>query len=84
MDDYGKFDIRFDSSGRYYFLDSNCNPAFGPKENACAISVILDLYKITFQDILKKLLLNTVNDVEKKQIPQNGFININSPPVITP
>ncbi len=31
MADYAKFDIRLDSSGRYYFIDSNSNPAFGPK-----------------------------------------------------
>lgn len=66
MADYGKFDIRVDSSGRYYFLDSNCNPAFGPKETACAMSVILDLYNISFFDILKKLLMNTANDMEKE------------------
>ena len=31
MYDYGKFDIRLDQSGRYFFIDSNCNPAFGPR-----------------------------------------------------
>ncbi|MFH0856980.1 MAG: hypothetical protein V1860_03725 [bacterium] len=66
MDDYGKFDIRLDSSGRYYFIDCNSNPAFGPKECGCAISYILDLYEISFSDILKRLLLNTVRDVSEK------------------
>lgn len=66
MDDYGKFDIRLDSSGRYYFIDCNSNPAFGPKECSCAISYILDLYEISFSDILKRLLLNTVRDVSEK------------------
>lgn len=66
MDDYGKFDIRLDSSGRYYFIDCNSNPAFGPKECSCAISYILDLYEISFFDILKRLLLNTVRDVSEK------------------
>ncbi|OGH71617.1 MAG: hypothetical protein A3I93_01620, partial [Candidatus Magasanikbacteria bacterium RIFCSPLOWO2_02_FULL_43_22] len=44
MSDYGKFDIRVDQSNRYYFIDSNSNPAFGPKELDCAIANILGLY----------------------------------------
>lgn len=67
MYDYGKFDIRIDQSGRYFFIDSNCNPAFGPKEQNVALSVILDLYGIPFVEILKRLLLNTVRDSLGKQ-----------------
>lgn len=62
MSDYGKFDIRMERSGRYYFIDSNCNPAFGPKEMDVALSVILDLYGISFYEILKRLILNTMRD----------------------
>lgn len=75
MGDYGKFDVRIDSSGRYYFLDCNSNPAFGPKECECAIANILDLYDISFFDILKRLLANTVRDSQgKKLLPlvENG------------
>src|SRR3989338_4076286 len=60
MTDYGKFDVRVDSSGRYFFIDSNCNPAFGPKETDCAMANILDMYGISFDVILKRLLINTV------------------------
>ncbi|MCU0519466.1 MAG: hypothetical protein MUF84_02060 [Anaerolineae bacterium] len=60
MVDYGKFDIRVDHSGRYHFIDSNCNPAFGPVEHDVALSVILDMYGIPFEDILRRLLLNAV------------------------
>ena len=67
MYDYGKFDIRQDQSGRYFFIDSNCNPAFGPKELDVALSVILDLYGISFYEILKRLLLNTVRDAAGKE-----------------
>ncbi len=67
MYDYGKFDIRLDQSGRYFFIDSNCNPAFGPKEMDVALSVILDLYGISFYEILKRLLLNTVRDAAGKE-----------------
>lgn len=67
MYDYGKFDVRLDQSGRYFFIDSNCNPAFGPKELDVALAVILDLYGISFYEILKRLLLNTVRDASGKE-----------------
>lgn len=67
MCDYAKFDIRMDSSGRYYFIDSNSNPAFGPKELDCALANILDLYNIPFKEILKRLLLNTIRDSQGKE-----------------
>ena len=73
MYDYGKFDVRVDLSGRYFFIDANANPAFGPKETLCAISVILDLYNITFEEILKRLLLNTMRDaVGRERLPATG------------
>jgi D-alanine-D-alanine ligase len=62
MGDYGKFDIRLDEAGRYYFIDSNCNPALGPKELDVAIGKILDLYGVSFYELLKRLVLNTVRD----------------------
>lgn len=68
MTDYGKFDIRIDGSGRYFFLDCNSNPAFGPKETNCALATILDLYSISFYNILKRMLLNTLRDVEGKKL----------------
>jgi len=75
MYDYGKFDIRLDQSGRSYFIDTNCNPAFGPKELDVALSVILDLYGISFYEILKRLILNTVRDASGKErlpLPAEG------------
>lgn len=67
MYDYGKFDIRTDLSGRYYFIDTNCNPAFGPKEFDVALSIILDKYGVSFTEILKRLLLNTMRDAAGKE-----------------
>ena len=67
MYDYGKFDVRLDQSGRYFFIDSNCNPAFGPKELDDALAVILDMYGISFTEILKRLLLNTMRDAAGKE-----------------
>ncbi len=67
MYDYGKFDVRMDQSGRYFFIDSNCNPAFGPKELDMALSVILDMYGISFYEILKRILLNTMRDAAGKE-----------------
>lgn len=73
MADYAKFDIRMDSSGRYYFIDSNSNPAFGPKELDVAMSNVLDLYGITFKDILKRLMINTMRDAKgKERLPVPG------------
>lgn len=68
MSDYGKFDIRIDASGRYFFIDANSNPAFGPKEAECAIANILDLYGVSFEQILERLLLNTVRDFQGRNL----------------
>lgn len=68
MSDYGKFDVRLDLSGRYFFLDCNSNPAFGPKETYTAIANILDLYGISFEEILKRLVLNTMRDMAGKEL----------------
>ncbi len=66
MADYAKFDIRLDQSGRYFFIDTNCNPALGPKEMDVALAVILDLHGVGFDQILKSMMLNTA---------RNGAIN---------
>ncbi len=78
MYDYGKFDVRMDQSGRYFFIDTNCNPSFGPKELDVALSVILDMYGVPFTEILKRLLLNTVRDwagKERLPLPLEGESN---------
>lgn len=67
MADYAKFDIRLDYSGRYYFIDTNCNPALGPKELDTALSKILSLYGITFQKVLKRIILNTMREASKNR-----------------
>ncbi|HEX7432356.1 MAG TPA: hypothetical protein VF326_01765, partial [Anaerolineaceae bacterium] len=67
MAGYAKFDIRLDQSGRYFFIDTNCNPALGPKELDVAMSVILDMYGISFHEILKRLILNTVQNTSRKK-----------------
>lgn len=68
MFDYGKFDIRIDSSGRYFFIDSNSNPFLAPKEADSALGSILDLYGISFLLVLKRLLLNTMRDAAGKKL----------------
>ena len=61
MADLGKFDVRLDSSGRYFFIDSNSNPYLAPKEMDCPLANILELfYGITFSEILRRLLQNTM------------------------
>lgn len=67
MADYGKFDIRIDDSGRYFFIDSNANPALGPKETQSPIATILEMYGVNFSEILKRLILNTIRDSTGKE-----------------
>lgn len=63
MSDYGRIDIRIDAAGRYYFIDPNCNPFFGPpKETHATFSMILDMYGVSFEETLKRLFLNTLQD----------------------
>lgn len=63
MSDYGKFDVRLDEAGRYYFIDSNCNPALGPKDLDMALGVILHMNGISFYEVLKRLMMNTLRAV---------------------
>ena len=67
MAGYAKFDVRLDQSGRYFFIDTNCNPALGPKEADVAISLILDLYGVSFHEILKWIIGSTMRDASKKK-----------------
>ena len=65
MEDYGKFDLRLDLSGRHYFIDANANPALGPEN--CAISSILNLYDIPFEELLRRLIQNTLSETYQPQ-----------------
>lgn len=58
MSDYGKFDVRQNTSGQYYVIDANSNPAFAPKD--CAISTILGMYGISFGGTLMKIVKNNL------------------------
>lgn len=59
--DYAKFDIRIDSSGRYYIIDANDNPALGPKEADFEFGYCLDLYGVSFETGLKRLLSHAMS-----------------------
>lgn len=67
MYDYARFDIRIDSSGRYFFLDANPNPFLGPKETGGSLSSILDLYGVEYEEIMQRLLINTVRDMQGEE-----------------
>lgn len=60
MEDYGKFDIRLDQAGRYYFIDPNVNPAFGSKDMSCAMGLIMNMYGVEFGEILRRIVQNTL------------------------
>lgn len=66
MSDYGRFDIRIDYSGRYFFLDANTNPQLGPYNHDSPVGKVLKLYGIPFSGILKRILLNTVKEWSNK------------------
>ena len=66
LEDFAKFDLRVDQSGRHYIIDVNANPTLGPTE--CSISTVLGLYGLNFEDILEKLIINTLSD------PSNNLI----------
>ncbi len=67
MGGYGKFDLRLDQSGRYFFIDSNCNPAIGPKEMDMALPVILEMHGVSFDEFLRRLVLSAANGNFKKK-----------------
>ena len=63
MSDYARIDIRIDAAGRYYFIDPNANPFFGPpQETHATYSMILDMYGVSFEETLKRMFLNTLQD----------------------
>lgn len=59
LEDYAKFDLRVDESGRHYVIDVNANPALGPQPD-CSIGSVLSLYDISFEDILTRIMHNTL------------------------
>lgn len=62
MEDYGKFDVRLDRQGRYYFIDSNPNCYFAPPESFSDIAVAMKMYGVSFKTLLKKMLINTMRE----------------------
>lgn len=63
MSDYARFDVRVDAAGRCYLIDPNSNPFFGPpKETHSTYTVILDMYGIEFEEVLRRLFFNTLSD----------------------
>ncbi len=62
MDDYGKFDIRMDKYGKYYFIDSNPNCYFAPPEMLSEITMTMKMYGVPFKLLLKRLLQNTMRE----------------------
>lgn len=64
MDDYGKFDIRMDRLGNYYFIDANANCYFAPPESKYdpEITFTMKMYGVPFKVLLKRLLQNTMRE----------------------
>lgn len=68
MSNYGKFDVRLDGSGRYYFLDANSNPYISPSDEFSDLKYILNLCKVPYTDVLKRLILNAQREWEGKKL----------------
>jgi D-alanine-D-alanine ligase len=66
MAGYAKFDVRMDQSGRYFFVDCNSNPELGPKEHDVAISVILDLHGVPFNEVMRQIVLSPLRTKARK------------------
>jgi D-alanine-D-alanine ligase len=66
MAGYAKFDVRMDQSGRYFFVDCNSNPELGPKEHDVAISVILDLHGVPFEEVMRQIVLSPLRTKARK------------------
>jgi D-alanine-D-alanine ligase len=63
MSDYGRIDVRVDAAGRFYFIDPNANPFFGPpKETHSTYSMILDMHGVSFEETLKRMFQNTLEE----------------------
>lgn len=68
MSDYGRFDLRVDAAGRHYFIDVNCNPFFGPpQETHSPFALILAMYGVGFEEILRRLFVNTLRGAKQPQ-----------------
>ena len=87
MAGYAKFDVRMDQSGRYFFIDTNCNPALGPKEQDVALSVILDLHDIGFSEIMQRLVAGVSREANRKKKSlgsrHNGITREGDPVIVT-
>lgn len=71
MSDYARMDIRIDPAGRFYFIDPNANPFFGPpKETHATYSMILDMYGVSFEETLRRIFNNTLLDA---RVQDNGW-----------
>ena len=62
MASYGKFDIRMDNLGKYYFIDANANCHFAPPSSECEMTATMGKYGVPFRILLKRLLQNTMRE----------------------
>lgn len=85
MSDYSRFDVRVDGAGRNYFIDANANPFFGPpQESHSPYTMILEMYGVDFEEILKRLFLNTMRSAATSSAPKGERINRPADPPKTP
>lgn len=86
MSDYSRFDVRVDGAGRNYFIDANANPFFGPpQETHSPYTMILEMYGVNFEEILRRLFINTMRSASGLSIPKGERRDrLAEPPKIPP
>lgn len=66
--DYARFEIIIDKKGRYYFIDSNANPEFGPyPATGGPFGYLLHINNISFDFVTKKIIENSINRFKNKK-----------------
>jgi len=67
--DYGRFEIIIDKKGKYFFIDSNANPEFGPyPETGGPFAYLLHVNNISFDFVTKIIIKNSINRFKNKKI----------------
>lgn len=58
MSHIAKFDIRLDLNGNPYIVDMASSPSFGPPEDEHAYAYIMQLYGVSFTEVLERIITN--------------------------
>ncbi len=66
MKDYARIEIIIDKNGKYYIIDPNANPAFGPYGTGEALGYMLHDNNIPFELVVSSIIKNTLDRFNKR------------------